>query len=672
MNTPRMFTKRIPEIHLLILMFLACAGVVGAQTSPQGLNSVLSTPLQGKDDVAFQVREYLMNKVTKFKAPADAEQWSAEEGRLRKHWLDDVVFHGWPRDWVNSPPKFEDAGSVPGGVGYKMRKLRYEIVPGFWSTAILYEPDNINGKVPAILNVNGHDYVLGKAAEYKQKRCINYAKRGIIALSLEWLECGELYHPEEHPAGNRHWGAAYLDFVGANSVGLFYLAMRRGLDYLYALPEVDQSRIGMTGLSGGGWQTITLSALDPRVAVAVPVAGYTSMFSEVERLSDTGDIEQIPTDFFVSVDNVDLTALRAPRATMLIFNDEDNCCFRAPLVKPYVYDQVLPVFKLYGKGGDFQWHDNQDPGTHNYQLDNRLHAYRFFSEYLRIPAITSEIPVGSELKSYQELAVGLPKDNDGFLELAKQMAAKIERTPVPQDTEAKTQWEAQERSKIAKLIRYSPVEVKHAWAVSGFKAKGIVVKSYRFEFNNDLSATGNLLQAVESPENAPAVVILNDNGRTAAAEEVSDRVNREEKVLAVDLIFTGDSAPPKTGAMREYFIQMLATLGDRALGIEVAQLLATAQWLAPDTGRVELDCTGIRSQMVALLASAIQPGKIERITIRKGVSSLSRVLTDPVPHIAAPELFCLDLYKETEIDQLTALAESGKASVQYAADADAR
>ena len=83
----------------------------------------------------------------------------------------------------------------PGGGLQDPRKLRYEIVPGFWSTAILYEPDNIMGQVPATLNVNEHDYVLGKAAEYKQKRCINFAKRGSLALSLEWLECGELGPP---------------------------------------------------------------------------------------------------------------------------------------------------------------------------------------------------------------------------------------------------------------------------------------------------------------------------------------------------------------------------------------------------------------------------------------------------------------------------------------------
>ena len=116
------------------------------------------------------------------------------------------------------------------GKGYRMRKLRFEILPGFETTAILYEPENASGKVPAILNVNGHDSK-GKAAEYKQKRCINFARRGIFALSLEWLGFGELSQHE-----NAHDFGAHLDLVGANALGLFYLAMQRQVCHPVKMP----------------------------------------------------------------------------------------------------------------------------------------------------------------------------------------------------------------------------------------------------------------------------------------------------------------------------------------------------------------------------------------------------------------------------------------------------
>jgi hypothetical protein len=157
------------------------------------------------------------------------------------------VFHGWPKEWINAPAKFEDSGFSAAEPGYRLRKLRYEIVPGFEATAILYEPENLTGKVPAILNVNGHVGTAGKAIEYKQKRCINQAKHGILALSLEWLGCGEL-----GSADNAHWFGGHLDLVGANALGIFYLAARKGLDYLYEHPHVDRSHLGMRGVSGGG------------------------------------------------------------------------------------------------------------------------------------------------------------------------------------------------------------------------------------------------------------------------------------------------------------------------------------------------------------------------------------------------------------------------------------
>ena len=402
-----------------------------AQTTPRTVAPFLQMSAQPVPVTAYQLQRYMMERIPKLPRPATAEQWTREAAKVRQHVLDDIAFHGWPRQWVDAPPRFESVGTVEKGQGFQWRKLRFEVVPGYWSTAILYEPEAAAGKSPALLYVEGHEYARGKAVEYAQKACINFAKRGIVTLNLEWIGIGELADKfSEHDFGS------HLDLVGANALGLFYLGMRRGLDYLAQLPQVDTQRLGMTGLSGGGWQTIMLSALDPRVAVMVEVAGFGSLESNITHPVDTDDIEETPTDFLDGEDFTDLVALRAPRPTLLIHNGEDDCCFRAMLVKPYIFDSIKPFFQIFGKPQELGFYENHDPGTHNYQLDNRLQAYRFFTEHFHLPVATDEIPSGADLKTFEELKVGVPADSLTTLGLAKKLAEGISRPAIPSEPPA--------------------------------------------------------------------------------------------------------------------------------------------------------------------------------------------------------------------------------------------
>jgi dienelactone hydrolase len=304
-----------------ILLFLI-AGLVaihaGAQISDETLKSILNQSTESPEVWRFEQLQYVLEKVPGLPPASTATQWTRETETLRKRLLENVIFHGWPKDVVEAKPVFEELGTISSGKGYRIRKLRYEVVPGFWSTALLYEPENLNGKLPAVMSLLGHVYGMGKALDVNQELCINYALRGMIAITPEWLDMGELNNPENsHPDFEPQ-----LDFVGVNPVGLFYLAMQRVLDYLYLQPNVDKSRIGVTGLSGGGWQTIVLSSLDPRVYASVPVAGFESALSFLDRTSGPtwledimGDTEQAPTDFFTVLDYATLAAMRAPRPT---------------------------------------------------------------------------------------------------------------------------------------------------------------------------------------------------------------------------------------------------------------------------------------------------------------------------------------------------------------------
>src|SRR5262245_17831266 len=108
-----------------------------AQTSTGEVAGLLKVPLQTPDTVEFQIRQYLMKLVPPLPTPKTAAEWTSQQKRLRKHLLDDVIFHGWPKEWVDAPPKFEDLGLIPSGKGYRLRKLRYEVASGFSTVALL-------------------------------------------------------------------------------------------------------------------------------------------------------------------------------------------------------------------------------------------------------------------------------------------------------------------------------------------------------------------------------------------------------------------------------------------------------------------------------------------------------------------------------------------------------
>lgn len=639
---------------LCLAIILACSGMAFAQSTLSQVAAILDQQIYKPEVVSSFLQRHMRDIAPRLPAPKTSQEWTNAEEKIREQLLSDVVFHGWPKEWVDAPPKFEDLGEVQPGKGFTRRKLRYEVVPGFMSTAILYEPANLRGKAPAVLNVTGHVGKEGKAVEYEQKRCINLALEGIVALNLEWIGQGELSAPED-----QHFFVGHLDLVGANGVGLFYLEMRRGLDYLAQLPEVDSNRLGMTGLSGGGWQTMFLSALDKRVKVAVPVAGYDTLADWIPRLpAAAGDNEQAATDVLAGHDYAILTAMRAPRPTLLVLNAEDDCCFRAALVKPFAYDAIKPFFALYGAADSLQFHENMDPSTHNYQMDNRLSAYEFFAQHFNMPRVTEERPVGSEILSSKDLQVGLPADNFTLLTLAQEMARRNHRPPVPSEASERSQWAASAGKQLAQIIREeAPVRVSYAGAVATTKSKGVESQAYRFELSNNLPATGIWVKSITASSQAPVSIVLNDQGKKSAADVVMDRVNRSEQVLALDLIFTGDSSTegiPRTWAYPE----MLSSLGERPLGIEAGQLLALAHWIMQRSHapKIRLETTGLRAQLVAMVASALEPGFFSSLKVHEGMSSLNYLLTTPVHYDDAADIFCLDLYKDFDLDAIAALA----------------
>ncbi len=657
--------RRVAWGIVVILTILVMRHEASGSITKEDVQEVLRQRILSRDVVAHQLQQYLAKLVPKLTVPTTAGEWTRQKKQYRQKLLDEVMFHGWPNQWIHSPLKFEEVGQVENRQvderrGYRIRKIRLEIIPGFQTVAILYEPDNPIPNAPAILNLNGHN-TNGKSATFKQTRCINYALQGMYALNLEWLDCYELGHPE-----NDHWMGAHLNLVGQNSAGLFYLAMRKGLDYLWQYPGVDQSRVGVTGLSGGAWQTIVLSALDDRVAACVPVSGFSTMYSAIFAHNGIGDIEYNPPDMRLYADYTHLVAMRAPNPTLLIYGSNDEFFSRAPQLKPYLFDATLPFFELYGQNRSLFWHEHIDPGTHNYGLKNRLESYRFFSRHFNLPSNPGEVDVRKELKSCSELKVGLPQNNLTVLGLARKRALEIVHESPPKMVGDRLSWQNRNRAQLKKVVRYQPAMLKHAVVASSNRSKELENHYYYFEFDNGLLATGTLLRCPNHRKNKTMRILLRDSGQRTASESALMYLKSGEDVLTLDLLFTGDAAPDSPDFItqewsdRTLFTQLLSSAGQRALGLESAQFVAILNWINQISGKQKIQVTaqGMRSQMISLVAGSLEPHLFSSLDIEEGLPTLRYLLDKPVTYQEAPDLFCRDLYQFFDIDQLVALNEA--------------
>lgn len=79
--------------------------------------------------------------------------------------------------------------------------------------------------------------------------------------------------------------------VGANIARYFIWDLVRAVDFLESLPEVDSTRIGLTGNSGGGTQSSYVMLVEPRIKVAVPCTYITSR-EEYMKTGQAHDSEQ--------------------------------------------------------------------------------------------------------------------------------------------------------------------------------------------------------------------------------------------------------------------------------------------------------------------------------------------------------------------------------------------
>src|SRR5947209_6797230 len=290
-----MTTRFLPSTVrlLLALSITTTAGVVAAapRVLPEGKlpNDTRLEPLKDLDGYF------------PFAPPASKDAWEKRAERVRRQIL---VSQGLLPMPTKTPLNPVIHGRIDRGE-YTVEKAYFESAPGFFVTGNLYRPKNVTGKAPGVLFAHGHwaDARLSESTDAELRReladgeerfeqggrsrfqsmCVQLARMGCVVwqwdmlgnsdsqqLSMQLVHGFKTQRPEMNTAEN--WGLfspqaeAHLQSV----MGLQTWNSIRSLDFLLSLPEVDSSRIAITGASGGGTQTMLLAAIDPRVTLSFP------------------------------------------------------------------------------------------------------------------------------------------------------------------------------------------------------------------------------------------------------------------------------------------------------------------------------------------------------------------------------------------------------------------
>jgi hypothetical protein len=635
-------------------------GVAPSDPGDGAWDPVLAHVITTPDLALSEVQKLTESHVLPVPMVQTVAEWEQYAERTRQAVLDRVVFRGAAADWRRAPLRVEWHDTIEGGPGYRIKKLRYEALPGLWIPALLYEPEQRTGPVAVALHVNGHDGK-GKAAPYKQIRSINLAKRGMLVLNVEWLGMGQL-----RDENYRHSRMNQLDLCGTSGLAPFYLAMQRGLDVLLSLDGVDKSRVAVSGLSGGGWQTIILSSLDTRVTLSNPVAGYSSFRTRARNFSDLGDSEQTPVDLGVTADYAQLTALRAPRPTLLTYNAKDDCCFAAAHALPPLLEAAGPIFQLYGKESHLRSHVNHDPGTHNFEKENREVLYRMVGDHFFAGDAKfdpKEIPSDREVKTPEQLQVPLPADNANFHSLAMSLAKDLPRRPdLPGSKDLWPAWQSERRARLREIVRAKEYRVT-AQPAGTEERDGTKVTFWKLHMSD--TWTVPVVELVRGTPKATAIV-LGDAGRKSLAAQIEPLLASGNRVLAIDLFYFGESSLPQRQTL---FALLIATIGERPLGVQAGQLVAAARWAFDrDKLPTTLVAVGPRSSTIALVAAAIEPNAVRGVELHQPLGSLKEIIEQNRVVDQMPELFCFGLLEEFDVRQIAALVAPRPLSARQASD----
>jgi len=527
--------------------------------------------------------------------------------------------------------------------GYRIEKIIYESFPDHHVTANLYIPDG-KGKFPAALLFCGHENE-SKATVSYQKTAILFATHGFVVFVIDPISQSERFQLTDNsgkPLTRGGTTAHTLLNEESNLLGTSTPADElwdniRGLDYLETRPEVDTSRIGCLGNSGGGMQTIYFAGFEKRVKVFAPCSYLANRERTLEMSGPADGCAQIPGEGQAYLELSDYLIAAAPKPVLILAGRYDFIDYTGTLV---AYNELQKI--------DVSLHQPQkvqlftyDDG-HGISKPKREAAVAWFRKWLyndsakiiegdieTLPEKELLCTTTGQVKSMFPNEVSIPQRNlQLFDDLESNRKSFLKRDP------------NFIKKKIAQML------------VLDLSNKKTNIET-RGEVNNDNLAFQKMIirkkdqiplpvLKLSSPNKKPFKIIiwLNENDKSEIADSASlmrSYLDKNYAVFLCDVSGTGETTDDpefndKKYYNKEYRNAMLALhIGLPMVGIRTEDILALLDFIVsvPEYKNVavEINATGIST--IAAIHAALFCSQITQLNLYDGISSYKTILEDP-------------------------------------------
>jgi dienelactone hydrolase len=453
-----------------------------------------------------EIREFFRRSTNRLAASCLADvktldDWKAAQPDLRKQLLYMLGLDPLPE---KTELHTTVTGTTDGGT-FVVERLHFQSRPGLYVTANFYVPKNIDKPLPAILYLCGHSPVKRDGVSYGAKAAYQhhaawFARHGYCCLVLDTLQLGEIEGLHHGTYREKMWWWAGRGYTPA---GVEAWNAVRALDYLQTRPEVNPTKIGVTGRSGGGAYTWWLAAIDDRPACWVPVAGITDLQNHVVDGCIEGHCDCMYMVNTYGWDFAAVAALAAPRPLLFSNSDKDTIfpldgVYRTHAKLKRIYDLDKAPDKLGLLITE---------GPHKDTQDLQVPAFRWFNRWLKnvdepiTDAATSPFEP-KQLKVFQEL----PADQKNTT--AHEWFVPKAEVPLPAN---KAEWEKQREQLLvelkAKCFRNWPKEGEPLDAKeTETEAGGLKLSAIEFTSEANLRETVYVVRAAKHAK--PSLLVL--------------------------------------------------------------------------------------------------------------------------------------------------------------------